>query len=99
MGQFPDKASTVLKIECWRREEQKRDEAMELADIASLFLDSILEGISISTTKMGKTGRWRLSYPVAGLIAPLHLHHHHHIHRNTTELSLGCHTVPFEFLG
>lgn len=58
MGQFPDKALTVLRsvslrIEKWWREE-KRHEAMELPDIGSSFADSISEEICISAAKMGK---------------------------------------------
>ncbi|KAJ7954811.1 Pyruvate kinase family protein [Quillaja saponaria] len=56
MGQFPDKALTVLRsvslrIERWWREE-KRHEAMELPAIGSSFSDSILEEICISAAKM-----------------------------------------------
>ncbi|KAK2986074.1 hypothetical protein RJ640_011515 [Escallonia rubra] len=56
MGQFPDKALTVLRsvslrIERWWREE-KRHEAMELQDIASSFSDSISEEICNSAAKM-----------------------------------------------
>ncbi|KAJ0092519.1 hypothetical protein Patl1_25270 [Pistacia atlantica] len=56
MGQFPDKALTVLRsvslrIEKWWREE-KRHEAMELPDIGSSFADSISEEICISAAKM-----------------------------------------------
>ncbi|KAL8105027.1 hypothetical protein AgCh_028988 [Apium graveolens] len=59
MGQFPDKALTVLRsvslrIERWWREE-KRHEAMELPDIASSYSDSISEEICNSAAKMGKT--------------------------------------------
>lgn len=58
MGQFPEKALTVLRsvslrIEKWWREE-KRHEAMELPDIASSFSDSISEEICNSAAKMGK---------------------------------------------
>lgn len=58
MGQFPDKALTVLRsvslrIEKWWREE-KRHEAMELPGIASSFGDRISEEICNSTAKMGK---------------------------------------------
>ncbi|GFP86057.1 pyruvate kinase isozyme a chloroplastic [Phtheirospermum japonicum] len=56
MGQFPDKALTVLRsvslrIEKWWRE-QKRHEAMELPGVASSFADSISEEICNSTAKM-----------------------------------------------
>ncbi|KAJ9536893.1 hypothetical protein OSB04_029626 [Centaurea solstitialis] len=56
MGQFPDKALTVLRsvslrIERWWREE-KRHEAMDLPDIASSFSDSISEEICNSAAKM-----------------------------------------------
>ncbi|XP_068650793.1 pyruvate kinase isozyme A, chloroplastic [Aristolochia californica] len=56
MGQYPDKALTVLRsvslrIEKWWREE-KRHEAMELPDIASSFADSISEEICNSAAKM-----------------------------------------------
>ncbi|KAK9053488.1 hypothetical protein SSX86_030122 [Deinandra increscens subsp. villosa] len=56
MGQFPDKALTVLRsvslrIEKWWREE-KREEAMDLPDIASSFSDSISEEICNSAAKM-----------------------------------------------
>ncbi|XP_042517653.1 pyruvate kinase isozyme A, chloroplastic [Macadamia integrifolia] len=56
MGQFPDKALTVLRsvslrIERWWREE-KRHEAMELPDIASSFSESISEEICNSAAKM-----------------------------------------------
>ncbi|OVA09875.1 Pyruvate kinase [Macleaya cordata] len=56
MGQFPEKALTVLRsvslrIERWWREE-KRHEAMELPDIASSFSDSISEEICNSAAKM-----------------------------------------------
>ncbi|KAM7488343.1 hypothetical protein LguiB_025827 [Lonicera macranthoides] len=56
MGQFPDKALTVLRsvslrIERWWREE-KQHEAMELPDIASSFSDSISEEICNSAAKM-----------------------------------------------
>ncbi|KAI3993148.1 hypothetical protein MKX01_009891 [Papaver californicum] len=56
MGQFPDKALTVLRsvslrIEKWWREE-KRHEAMELQDIASSYSDSISEEICNSAAKM-----------------------------------------------
>ncbi|KAL1806480.1 hypothetical protein ACET3Z_029548 [Daucus carota] len=56
MGQFPDKALTVLRsvslrIERWWREE-KRHEAMELPDIASSYSDSISEEICNSAAKM-----------------------------------------------
>ncbi|KAG8373126.1 hypothetical protein BUALT_Bualt12G0138100 [Buddleja alternifolia] len=56
MGQFPDKALTVLRtvslrIEKWWREE-KRHEAMELNGIASSFADSISEEICNSAAKM-----------------------------------------------
>lgn len=58
MGQFPDKALSVLRsvslrIERWWREE-KRHESMELQDIASSFSDSISEEICNSAAKMGK---------------------------------------------
>lgn len=58
MGQFPDKALTVLRsvslrIERWWREE-KRHEVMVLPDVASNFADSILEEICNSAAKMGK---------------------------------------------
>ncbi|KAK1315504.1 hypothetical protein QJS10_CPA06g01828 [Acorus calamus] len=56
MGQFPDKALTVLRsvslrIEKWWREE-KRHEAVVLPDIASSFSDSISEEICNSAAKM-----------------------------------------------
>ncbi|PIA31596.1 hypothetical protein AQUCO_04900118v1 [Aquilegia coerulea] len=56
MGQFPEKALTVLRsvsirIERWWREE-KRHEAMELPDISSSFADSISEEICNSAAKM-----------------------------------------------
>lgn len=56
MGQFPDKALTVLRsvslrIERWWREE-KRHEATPLADIASSYTDSISEEICNSAAKM-----------------------------------------------
>lgn len=58
MGQFPDKALSVLRsvslrIERWWRDE-KRHESMELQDIASSFQDSISEEICNSAAKMGK---------------------------------------------
>lgn len=62
MGQYPDKALTVLRsvslrIERWWREE-KRYEAMELPGIASSFSDSISEEICNSAAKMGKNARF-----------------------------------------
>ncbi|KAL9161702.1 hypothetical protein ABFS82_07G038300 [Erythranthe guttata] len=56
MGQFPDKALTVLRtvslrIEKWWRDE-KRHEATELPAIASSFTDSISEEICNSAAKM-----------------------------------------------
>ncbi|KAL7177823.1 hypothetical protein ACSBR2_031062 [Camellia fascicularis] len=56
MGQFPEKALTVLRsvslrIERWWREE-KRYEAMELPVIASSFADSISEEICNSAAEM-----------------------------------------------
>ncbi|KAL9408196.1 hypothetical protein AB3S75_046698 [Citrus x aurantiifolia] len=56
MGQFPDKALTVLRsvslrIERWWREE-KRHEAMELPDVGSSFAESISEEICNSAAKM-----------------------------------------------
>ncbi|PWA67826.1 plastidic pyruvate kinase [Artemisia annua] len=56
MGQFPDKALTVLRsvslrIEKWWREE-KQHEVMDLPDIASSFSDSISEEICNSAAKM-----------------------------------------------
>ncbi|KAL0911847.1 hypothetical protein M5K25_017772 [Dendrobium thyrsiflorum] len=56
MGQFPEKALTVLRsvslrIERWWREE-KRYEAMELPDVASSFSDKISEEICNSAAKM-----------------------------------------------
>ncbi|KAL3828749.1 hypothetical protein ACJIZ3_017551 [Penstemon smallii] len=56
MGQFPEKALTVLRsvslrIEKWWREE-KRHEAMELPGIASSYADSISEEICNSAAKM-----------------------------------------------
>ncbi|KAL0457120.1 UNVERIFIED_CONTAM: Pyruvate kinase isozyme A, chloroplastic [Sesamum latifolium] len=56
MGQFPEKALTVLRsvslrIEKWWREE-KRHEAMELPGIASSFSDRISEEICNSAAKM-----------------------------------------------
>lgn len=58
MGQFPDKALTVLRsvslrIEKWWREE-KQHEVMDLPDIASSFSDSISEEICNSAAKMGE---------------------------------------------
>uniref|UniRef100_A0A2N9IZT4 Pyruvate kinase n=1 Tax=Fagus sylvatica TaxID=28930 RepID=A0A2N9IZT4_FAGSY len=58
MGQFPDKALTVLRsvslrIEKWWREE-KRHEAMELPAIGSAFSDTISEEICSSAAKMGR---------------------------------------------
>ena len=58
MGQFPEKALTVLRsvslrIERWWREE-KRHEATELPDVASSFSDKISEEICNSAAKMGK---------------------------------------------
>ncbi|KAJ7979962.1 Pyruvate kinase family protein [Quillaja saponaria] len=57
MGQFPEKALTVLRsvslrIERWWREE-KHHEAMELPAIGSSFSDSISEEICNSAAKMG----------------------------------------------
>lgn len=57
MGQFPDKALTVLRsvslrIEKWWREE-KRHESTELLGIASSYADSISEEICNSAAKMG----------------------------------------------
>lgn len=69
MGQFPDKALTVLRsvslrIEKWWREE-KRHEAMELPDVGSSFAESISEEICNSAAKMGK---YMLPlYSIAGL--------------------------------
>ncbi|KAL5702155.1 pyruvate kinase [Ranunculus cassubicifolius] len=56
MGQFPEKALTVLRsvslrIERWWREE-KHHEAMDLPDISSSFTDSISEEICNSAAKM-----------------------------------------------
>ncbi|KAL7220298.1 hypothetical protein ACSBR2_013213 [Camellia fascicularis] len=56
MGQFPEKALTVLRsvslrIERWWREE-KRHEAMQLEDITSSFADSISEEICNSAANM-----------------------------------------------
>ncbi|CAI9118340.1 OLC1v1019899C1 [Oldenlandia corymbosa var. corymbosa] len=56
MGQYPEKALTVLRsvslrIEKWWRE-AKHHEAMELPDIASSFSDSISEEICNSAAKM-----------------------------------------------
>lgn len=56
MGQFPEKALSVLRsvslrIERWWRED-KHHEAMELPDIASSFSDSISEEICNSAAKM-----------------------------------------------
>lgn len=56
MGQFPDKALTVLRtvslrIERWSREE-KHHEAMELPDVASSFSAKISEEICNSAAKM-----------------------------------------------
>ncbi|CAL9758185.1 unnamed protein product [Musa acuminata subsp. burmannicoides] len=56
MGQYPEKALTVLRsvslrIERWWREE-KHHEAMELPDIASSFSDKISEEICNSAAKM-----------------------------------------------
>lgn len=56
MGQFPEKALTVLRsvslrIERWWREE-KQHEAMELPDISSSFTESISEEICNSASKM-----------------------------------------------
>ena len=59
MGQFPDKALTVLRsvslrIERWWREE-KRYEATPLQAISSASSDKISEEICNSASKMGKT--------------------------------------------
>ncbi|XP_058105436.1 pyruvate kinase isozyme A, chloroplastic [Magnolia sinica] len=56
VGQYPEKALTVLRsvslrIERWWREE-KRHEAMELPEVASSFSDSISEEICNSAAKM-----------------------------------------------
>ncbi|KAG6484775.1 pyruvate kinase isozyme A, chloroplastic-like [Zingiber officinale] len=56
MGQYPDKALTVLRsvslrIERWWREE-KRHEAMELPIVANSFSDKIIEEICNSAAKM-----------------------------------------------
>ncbi|XP_030472954.1 pyruvate kinase isozyme A, chloroplastic [Syzygium oleosum] len=56
MGQYPEKALTVLRtvsvrIEKWWRDE-KRHEAMELPPIGSSFADNISEEICISAAKM-----------------------------------------------
>jgi pyruvate kinase len=58
MGQFPDKALTVLRsvslrIERWWREE-KRYEAMQLPSVGSYFSEKISEEICNSAAKMGK---------------------------------------------
>ncbi|KAK9140157.1 hypothetical protein Scep_009838 [Stephania cephalantha] len=58
MGQYPEKALTVLRsvslrIEKWWREE-KRQEAMVLPEISSSFADSISEEICNSAAKMVK---------------------------------------------
>lgn len=58
MGQFPDKALTVLRtvslrIERWWREE-KRHESVPLQAIGSSFSDKISEEICNSAAKMGK---------------------------------------------
>ncbi|CAL9127383.1 unnamed protein product [Musa acuminata var. zebrina] len=58
MGQYPEKALTVLRsvsirIERWWREE-KRHEGMELPGIASSLSDKISEQICNSAAKMGK---------------------------------------------
>ncbi|GMP56249.1 hypothetical protein CsSME_00020802 [Camellia sinensis var. sinensis] len=65
MGQFPEKALTVLRsvslrIERWWREE-KRHEAMELEDITSSFADSISEEICNSAANMVKAWAWLLN--------------------------------------
>lgn len=58
MGQFPEKALTVLRTVSLRIErrwrEQKRREVIELPSIASSFSDSISEEICNSAAKMGK---------------------------------------------
>lgn len=58
MGQYPEKALTVLRsvslrIERWWRE-QKRHEAMELPSIGNTFSEYISEEICISAAKMGR---------------------------------------------
>lgn len=58
MGQYPDKALTVLRsvslrIERWWREE-KRYEAMLLPSVGSYFSEKISEEICNSAAKMGK---------------------------------------------
>lgn len=58
MGQYPDKALTVLRsvslrIEKWWREE-KRYEAMLLPSVGSYFSEKISEEICNSAAKMGK---------------------------------------------
>ncbi|XP_027775236.1 pyruvate kinase isozyme A, chloroplastic isoform X2 [Solanum pennellii] len=57
MGQFPEKALTVLRTVSLRIErrwrEQKRREVIELPSIASSFSDSISEEICNSAAKMG----------------------------------------------
>ncbi|CAI9765070.1 unnamed protein product [Fraxinus pennsylvanica] len=62
MGQYPDKALTVLRnvslrIEKWWREE-KHNEATELPGIALSFSDSISEEICNSAAKMGINPRF-----------------------------------------
>ncbi|KAF5736789.1 Pyruvate kinase isozyme A [Tripterygium wilfordii] len=57
MGQFPEKALTVLRsvslrIEKWWREEKRR-ESMELPEVGSSFQDCISEEICTSAAKMG----------------------------------------------
>jgi hypothetical protein len=59
MGQFPDKALTVLRsvslrIERWWREE-KRYEAMQLPSVGSYFSEKISEEICNSAAKMGNS--------------------------------------------
>ncbi|CAI0465685.1 unnamed protein product [Linum tenue] len=59
MGQFPDKALTVLRsvsvrIEKWWRD-GKHHEAMELPAVGSSFSDRISEEICTSAAKMGKS--------------------------------------------
>lgn len=64
MGQFPEKALTVLRNVSLRIErrwrEQKRREVIELPSIASSFSDSISEEICNSAAKMGKILSFRM---------------------------------------
>ena len=77
MGQYPEKALTVLRsvslrIEKWWREE-KRYEAMLLPSVGSYFSEKISEEICSSAAKMGKQS---LSLKLAffSLFLSYHLH-------------------------